>query len=199
MLSEQEYEHLQNMLNYNLSTRNNLLTFSFTTVLTILGLAIGIEDATFNNVSVILYIVPLCILIPFTARIVYYRILYAHIESFLMSYAPEKMQFRINSQKVPEENIKHYKIIAFLNNFETSILAVICMIVFYIKYCPGINGFDIIDACLLSVPVFLTAIIIAITLQGFNYKKHVKDYGKAWKSLLDSQAQNKADKQNRKI
>ncbi len=184
MLDEKEYERLHNKLEYNLGTRNSLLTFSFTTVLTILGLAIATE---IERISVLLYLIPFCILIPFTARIVYYRLIHAHINAFLMVYAPDKMQFQVNSAIVPEEQSKVYLIIAFLNNFETSILATACSIIFYIKYIPKIDTIKFADCLLILVPVLLTGIIIGITTYGFNYKKHLEKYKTMWRALLNNQ------------
>lgn len=54
-MSEKEYDKLYERLIYNLSTRTNLLTFSFTTVSAVLGLAIGLDN---ESVSPYLFLVP---------------------------------------------------------------------------------------------------------------------------------------------
>lgn len=182
-MSKEEYERLYNRLEYNLSTRNNLLTFSFTTVLAVLGVAIGTESTDF---SVYMYLIPFCLILPFTARIVYYRIIYAHISSFLMTYAPEKMKFDIGTKKVPEKQSTFFSVMAFLVNYEMAILASTCAVIFYCKYFSTAQGFYAKDLFVWLLPLLLVGIVVAIIAFGYNYTKHQKNYQKKWEQFLKS-------------
>ena len=80
VVSDREYSKLIKRLEAINSTRNSLLTFSFTAVLTVLGIAIA-DDM--DSISAWLCLIPFLLIIPFTARISYYRLASAHINSFL--------------------------------------------------------------------------------------------------------------------
>ncbi len=64
-MSDKEYDKLYERLNYNVSTRTSLLTFSFTTVSAVLGLAFGLDN---ENINPYLFLAPFFFIIPFTAR-----------------------------------------------------------------------------------------------------------------------------------
>ena len=80
VVSDREYSKLIKRLEAINSTRNSLLTFSFTAVLTVLGIAIAND---MDSISAWLCLIPFLLIIPFTARISYYRLASSHINSFL--------------------------------------------------------------------------------------------------------------------
>ncbi len=67
------------------SLRNNLLTFAFTTVLAVIGIAFANLD---KDIPPLLYLLPHFLIIPFAARITYYRMNHAHKNSFLEAFYP---------------------------------------------------------------------------------------------------------------
>lgn len=185
-LDEKEYDRLYNILEYNVSTRTSLLTFAFTTVLAVLGVALGTEN---SDISVYMYLIPYCLIIPFSARIVYYRLIHAHISAFLIVYAPEKMRFRLGGSTNPrinavsEKQTPFFIVIAFLNNFEMSILALTCAAIFYFKFFSEKGDFSIIEWLICLIPIILTIFVIVITIYGYNYSKHLCRYKKKWEEL----------------
>ena len=187
-MSEKEYDKLYERLIYNLSTRTNLLTFSFTTVSAVLGLAIGLDN---ESVSPYLFLVPFFLIVPFTARIVYYRIVYAHICSFMITHFPDQMQYNIKAKRVDENQKRFHGVIAWLNNFEMTILAAGCAFIFYIKYCKTIEDFSLGVLLSFLVPLILIALVFAITMFGYKYMDHQNKYEARWLKLL------KAEKENR--
>lgn len=68
-ITNPEYEKLIQRREFDDKMRNTLLTFSFTAVLAILGLALSIN---MDSYTAWLCLVPFCLIIPFTARISYY-------------------------------------------------------------------------------------------------------------------------------
>ena len=114
-IKEKEYEKLVKRIEFFDSMRNTLLTFSFTATLAVLGLAISeAMDARGSWICLI----PFFLIIPFSARISYYRLASAHINSFLRVYAPLSMKFEIGAETVKEGKCKHYILIAWLVNHE---------------------------------------------------------------------------------
>ena len=88
-ISDKEYEKLIKNLEFFDTMRNNLLTFAFTAALTTLGVALAIDT---TKVNVWIFLVPFFLIIPFTARISYYRLASAHINSFLKKFGQANMQ-----------------------------------------------------------------------------------------------------------
>lgn len=180
MLDDKEYERLWNILEYNVSTRTSLLTFSFTTVLAVIGVAIGTESKDF---SVYIYLMPYCLIIPFTARIVYYRITHAHISAFLIEYAPEKMKFHQKTKFVAEKQNKLFSIIAILVNYEMFVLAITCAIIFEQKYFNTVNSFGKKEIFIIIVPILLSLVVFFIISYGYNYSKIKNNYLSKWNEL----------------
>lgn len=82
-ITNKEYDKLIKRLEFFDTMRNNLLTFSFTSVLTVLGVALAID---MDSLSAWICLIPFLLIIPFTARISYYRLASAHITSFLKKW-----------------------------------------------------------------------------------------------------------------
>lgn len=80
VVSDREYSKLIKRLEAINNTRNNLLTFLFTAVLTVLGIAIAND---MDSISAWICLTPFLLIIPFAARISYYRLASTHINSFL--------------------------------------------------------------------------------------------------------------------
>ena len=77
-ITEKEYDKLIKRLEFYDSMRNNLLTFSFTAVLTVLGVAMTMN---MDSNSSWMCLIPFFLIIPFAARIAYYRLASAHFGS----------------------------------------------------------------------------------------------------------------------
>ncbi|MCD8353995.1 MAG: hypothetical protein LUC47_06765, partial [Clostridiales bacterium] len=140
-ISDREYDRLVKQLDFFDSTRNTLLTFSFTAVIAILGAALSLD---LNEISCWICLMPFLLIIPFSARISYYRLASIHVASFLRVYAPDKVQFMILSGVVGEgSGLKYdtnkfptqkYNLIAWLINHEMFLLGIISAATFYLKY-----------------------------------------------------------------
>lgn len=132
-----EYDKLIKRLEFFDTMRNNLLTFSFTAVLAVLGIALQME---MDSVCSWICLIPYFLIIPFSARISYYRVASAHINSFLRVFASDRMQFEIGTTTVKEKNCAHFGVIAWLVNHEMVLLGVACSCLFYFKYIPNIKA-----------------------------------------------------------
>ena len=170
-VSNEEYEKLVKTLNSMETTRNNLLTFSFTAVLTILGVAIGIED-----INPLICLLPFFLIIPFAARISYYRLATAHINSFLEFFAPERMFYMNGKKSVPAKYGKLYPFIAWLVNYEMFLLSLTPTICFWWRCASWISEWAVYHVFLLAIPFPCLLVVFLIANSTFNYKKLSESY-----------------------
>ena len=183
-MTDREYDSWQKTLERNVSTRTNLLTFSFTTVLAILGIALSNNGENINPVA---YLVPYLLIIPFEGRIAYYRLIHARVSAYLEMVTPQDTSLDIAGEKVPEKQTWVFNIIALLNNCEMLFLSVATAIVFYGKYpFPSVKEFSQMDWLMLALPIILSAFVGVTVAYTFNYGKWKSHYRKEWEKHRDS-------------
>ena len=176
-ITEREYNKLIRRLEFFDTTRNNLLTFSFTAVLTILGIAFSAE---FDEKSVWLCLLPFCLIIPFSARISYYRLASAHISSFLRQFSGKNMKFEIGACIVREERCKRYKLIAWLVNHEMVLLGIASAVIFYVKYVTVIESRTIFFYIIMFIPTALVVLTFLLMNATYNYRSLIDDFTYEW-------------------
>ncbi len=182
-ISDAEYDKLIKKLEFFDTTRNMLLTFSFTAVLAVLGIAIGTDSM---DVSYWVCLVPYFLIIPFAARIAYYRLASAHINSFLKLFAPKKMIFENGaSGKAHERCGKMYPLIAWLVNHEMFILSVATEIVFILKLHAQIESWTCRYVLICIIPTLLSVVVWLISSSTFSYGKLTGFYSLKWKQYLN--------------
>ena len=178
MISEKEYDKLIKRLEFFDTMRNNLLTFSFTAVLAILGVALTIKDM--NEMSSWLCLAPFCLIVPFAARISYYRLASAHINSFLRKFAGNDMKFEIGTLEVTENACKLYSLIAWLVNHEMVMLSLATSGIFYLKYTTSVKDWTWLNRIGLIVPILLIILVYLISHSTNNYQGLLDDFEKKW-------------------
>ena len=178
IVSDREYDSLQRELERNVAARTTLLTFSFTTVLAILGVAIS---SRLENVYPVIYLVPYFLIVPFEGRIAYYRLIHARVSAYLEMVTPKDRSLSIAGVKVPEGQTWFFHVIAVLNNYEMFFLSIATAIVFYVKYpYPTCAGFAPLDWALLSAPIIFTTFVGITIVYTFNYEKWKARYRAEW-------------------
>ncbi len=182
LVSDKEYDKLIKQLEFFDTTRNNLLTFSFTAVLAILGVALTID---MNSISAWLCLIPFFLIIPFAARITYYRLASAHINSFLRKFAKEDMQFEIGTRVVTEDGCKLYPQIAWLINHEMVLLSAATSCIFYLKYVTSIENWTYLNLIGLVVPAFLSTLVYLISHSTHSYRKLMISFEEKWDSYSE--------------
>ncbi len=183
-ISEREYNILTQRLEFFDTMRNNLLTFSFTSVLTVLGIAIAMD---MDTVSAWICLIPFFLIIPFTARISYYRLASAHINSFLRKFKQVDMQFAIGTSMVTEDQCKHFKLIAWLVNHEMVLLGVATSCTFYFKYIFAIEKWIFWNYVGLIVPILFIVVVYIIADSTYNYKKLIDGFSIEWDDYADNE------------
>lgn len=176
-ISQHEYQKLIERITFYDTMRNNLLTFSFTAVLAILGIAM---TARFNIVTCWICLIPFLLIIPFAARIAYYRLATAHVSSFLRKFASNRMKFEISAQTVTEGVCKHYRIIAWCVNHEMFCLGSATIAIFYFKYFPLIDLQNYLHLLSLVVPLILLRLVYIISNDVRDFSKVIEAFKEKW-------------------
>lgn len=179
IVSNEEYTKLTNTLHFFETTRNSLLTFSFTAVLAVLGVAIGMDN---TDVNPLVYLLPFFLIVPFTARISYYRLASAHINTFLKIFAPERMVYPIGSGIVHERHGTFYGLIAWLVNHEMVLLSCVPTFTLWFKYSMQLTEWTIWDKLLTFAPIALTVLVFLISNSTYSYKRLNDVYTPKWNS-----------------
>ena len=177
-ISELEYQRLVSRMEFDDTMRNQLLTFSFTTVLAVLGVALGIENL--GSMNSIICLVPYLLIIPFEARIAYYRLEDAHINSFLAVFATDRHKYPIGCKNVKEGICKYYGLMAWLVNNEMVLLGIATGLVFYIRYVPSIEEWNYWYCIPLIIPIISEIIIVLLANSTRNYGELKAKFETEW-------------------
>lgn len=188
-MTEREYERISKRLEANVAARTTLLTFSFTTVLAALGLAFTVDV---DRISCLIFLIPYFLIVPFSARIAYLRIIYARMYSFLMVFAPDDMQFAIRGKQVKENDVEKrkkpmFEILHKLNNYELFLLAIASCLTFWCKYPRIPYDFTTIDWLICLLPVILTGAVGKIIQYGYAYNTWEDYYKGRWEGERNQQ------------
>lgn len=175
-ITREEYVSLVDRLEFNETTRNNLLTFSFTAVLTFLGVILSMTPP----LTPLICLLPYFLIIPFSARITYYRVSSAHIDSFLRCFSPENSVFRWGSTEVRERHNRAYGLIAWLVNHEMLLLSVVVGVAYVYQYCIAYGIESMLDVLCSLAALPLIAIVYAITDSTKSYKALYDYYVPKW-------------------
>lgn len=179
-IKEADYNYLLQKLQFNDNVRNQLLMFAFTAVLTILGVILG---AGKTNISPWMCLLPFFLIIPFAARISYYRIVSAHIEAYMTTFMPESIPYICGADSVREKYGWVYNwLIRWLVNGEMLMLSLAAdLALFYciistdaIASAPKESAAQIIASC------GATVIVCLISFSTMSYAKLLKHFKSQW-------------------
>lgn len=189
-ITEKEYDKLVRKLEIIDTTRNTLLTFSFTTVLAVIGITITMKVDTLNSW---LCLTPFFLIIPFAARIAYYRLVSAYITSFLKIFSSDNVKFEIGGEFVPECkcNCKGYNLISWLINHEMVLLSIVTSCVFYFKYISNIKNWSILSLLSLFIPILLIIVVNFLSGSSYDYKQISISYSTAWRDYAATLTMNR--------
>ncbi len=182
IVSKEEYEYLISQLNNFTTIKNNILAFSFTVSIALLAAAI-----TANNLSPWICIGLFFLIIPFAARVSYYRLASAHINSFLKTFAPERMMFAIGTSTVLEKDglsgVKKFKTIAWLVNHEMLSIAITTVFLYLLMVQTIV--YDIYFYLRCCIPILLSIVVFLISNWTYSYKKLSDNYNQKWKDYFN--------------
>ena len=129
-----EYDNLRNEINQKIELHNTLLTFTITTTVAVLSLAL-------SQNSTILYLIPFCILIPMSMRIAYYRAAMSKLSAYMIVFLEKNidgMKWETRNAEILEidskSGMKRAVRFATSRYYECLILTVICYILYLLDY-----------------------------------------------------------------
>ena len=187
-VTKEEIEYLRRQREFFDTTRNTLITFLFTTVMTVLGIAISIDLSYWGS---FLCLIPYLLIFPLTGRIVYYRVADAHINTYLKVFAPESATFQLGAEKVSEEIWKGlkgrgYPLVAWLVNHEMVFLGIACTLVFCLKHFVALKINPLcsrLEMFWLVFSLVLICLVFAVMHSTYKYDTLCKEYEDKWLEL----------------
>lgn len=184
--SKEELDRLNSRMDTNHGIRNDLLKFSFTSVIASLGAALALDNIT-APLS-FLFLFPFVIMIPFQARIAYYRLEEAHIRTYISKLYEEYDMYTKICRYGYYEDVGmgrfYYICIAWLVNHELVCLSVLTCIIFWVKFFSTKDVIPVELTWLARIlPVVLLAAVWAISHSTYSYLEMSYRYAKELKEI----------------
>ncbi len=175
----EEIKRLNEMIKLNHDIRNQMIRFSYTTVFAVLAAALAIKDV--STPLTFLFLMPFAIMIPFQARISYYRLDEAHIRTYLTQFASQDEKYRLFCRKGYYEDLGInevvYKTIAWLVNHELVVLSISTTMIFYLKYFLTLTNWTGKSVALgICAPLPLLLIVWVLSSATYSYIDMVNNF-----------------------
>jgi len=180
-MKKSEFDFICLRIQNTINIRNNILTFSYTVVLTVLGALFALEF----NVSPWAYLFPFSLIVPFTGRIAYYRLWEERASTFLRVYAKKSARYYENERDI-EIGGKGFRgtIIRGLGRCEMIWLSGVCVAAFYFNFFPRNCDGTIFSVAIVAMGVILPIVlflgVLFINSSCFNPKKIAEHYMEEW-------------------
>lgn len=176
-----EYQLIRNEIDQKITLHNTLLTFTITTTVAILAIAIKGE-----NSNAFLFLLPFCVIIPMSNRIAYYREAMTKLSSYLIVFCESQP----NTIQWETRNFEFYKSVHgekkgrkfVLNYYECLVLSLICYALFLFYYIPSIDlGIISVINCLW--PIILVIWEFQITRKTNRLDKEKENVVNIWEKV----------------
>lgn len=182
--TDKEYQMIRSEIDQKMTLHNTLLTFTITTTVAILAIAVGVEDT-----NAFLFLLPFCVIIPMSNRIAYYRKAMAKLSAYLIVFCesePESINWETRNlefSQLTNSNKKGKRFV--LNYYECLILSFVCYALFLYNYIPeaDLNALSVLN-CLW--PIVLLIWETCITLRINRMDKDRLDLIKTWEVVKSS-------------
>lgn len=196
-MKSDEIKMLRDHTKFLLEVKNRLLMFCYIYTFSFLGVLL-IKYREVNDWSdVIIYTIPFFILVPFSCRIVYYRIWAIHENAFMHVFAKDEFLIDYTNSLIKKPYISIYKseyrfrffnktdriiqiVIDYIVNNEISILALLCNIVYFIKTYKVALKYYIFYPFISFLPIISSIFIIYISCSAYKYSLLYKFQVKEW-------------------
>lgn len=197
MMKSDEIKMSKEHTKFLLEVKNRLLMFCYIYTFSFLGVLL-VEYRDINNwCDVVIYTIPFFILLPFSCRIIYYRIWIIHENAYMHVFARDNFLLDNTNYITQRPQISIYKseyrfkffnkidqiiqtAIDFIVNNEISILALLCNIVYFIKTYKIALIHPFFYAIISLLPIFSCLFIIYICCSTYKYcllhKRQVKEW-----------------------
>lgn len=181
-MNESEINFIRNKMKDNVSIRTTLLTFSFTSVITIIGFGIS----NYKTIPCVIYLLPIIIVMVFSCRIAYYIDQQSRWGAYLAVYHENSIKYKDVYKNVVPEFADKNKIISFITKNELLMMSVVSAIMYYIKFFGeyNIKKEKYLCVVLFMIPILFLGIQFKIISTASSYTERRKYYIK----LLQSQS-----------
>lgn len=176
-----EYQNLRNEITQEINLHNTLLTFTITTTIAIFAFIFAQEAIT-----PYLFLLPLCIIVPISMRIAYYRTSMAKISAYLIVYIESQIpeinwetRNRTAINKITKPKNKSFKHYTLLRYFECLLLCIICYTLFMIFYVVQ-NDFSWLTIINLLWPLIFVVFECFVTKQICSVHKEREKWIEIW-------------------
>lgn len=179
----EEYNTLREEMLQKIELHNKLIMFSITTTVAILAYA-------FSQDNCYLFLLPFCIIIPISLRIIYYRRAMVKITSYIIVFLEKNnkdlnWETRNHIVNDPSDKTPSEKLIRININYDCFILSCACYALYLINYlqCKTINFTDFLIKIIM--PLLLVIIEFFISKKGNNLYKVKQYWIDEWKKIKD--------------
>lgn len=170
-----ELNFIRNEMKNNMSIRNTLLTFCFTSVITTIGFGL----TNYNTVPFYIYLIPTIITTAFSCRITYYKDKQARMNAYLNVYYKESLKYEnVFLDRSIFDFCEKNKFCSFIINNELLILSIVCVLIYYIKFMECMNFEEEKIKCIIFVliPIIPCGIQFLILHKVPSYTQKTKEY-----------------------
>ena len=186
----EEYRILHNEINQKIALQNTILTFTITTTVAILTIAVS------ENITII-YLVPFFIIIPMSMRIAYYRSVISKLSAYIIIFLEPNLKdmkwetsnailgARLRQKECKKENRKF----AFSRNYECLILSIICYLLYVLDY--------IKDKTITLCIIIIVALPVLFVLWEFIITKRINSLDQVQKEWINEWEQLKNKEENK--
>lgn len=179
-----EYDDLKSEINKKIELHNTLLTFTITTSVAVLTLALS---QTQN--PPILYLIPFCILIPMSMRIAYYRSVMSKLSAYIIVFLEtniDGLKWETRNAEITKTNLKGKpKVVVRLansHNYECFALTVVCYVLYLWSYFEDKN-FNSANIISVFWPLLLVVWEFWITKRMDSLDKERQEWIERWEWL----------------
>lgn len=187
---EKEYDILRHEIDEKLAMHNTLLTFTITSTIVILTVAVSEEEP-------ILYLFPFCIIIPMAGRIAHYQKTTAKLSAYMIAFLEPKLKdikWESRNYMFSEQyggisrRRKKFK----LNCFECFTLSVVCYLLYLSNYIPSIlNQSEALSICIVieaTYPMIFVFWVLLLTFKMSRMDKDRQELLKIWNEIKDEES-----------
>ena len=186
-----EYSFLKTEINNHSVRHNNLVTFTITSVVTIIGLAFTIN----NEYIVYLTLLPFVILVPMAARIARSRKSIALVAAYMIVFLEPKLDGinwetatlcfyrKAKNNKSTKDKIRD--LIYVFRYYECFILSLVTAVIFYVRFYNARLCIQMSNTILLMIPILATLVILYMTHRTNNVGSDKEKLVKHWINLSE--------------
>lgn len=166
-----EYSSLREEMLRKIDLHNKLIMFAITTTVAILAYA-------FSEKNAFIFLVPLCVIIPTSLRVIYYRSAMVKLAAYILVFIEDgnaDLNWETRNHKMGRRSKNNgfiNKLLKVNINYDCLILSVVCYILYIVNYINCDTDYNVWVIFNIIWPILLVVIEILVSIKGNGmYKK----------------------------